>query len=93
MTDMATSAAGLAPKRSSRMALLVIWTLVAGGLLLVGLANWHLVSVALTSEAGCVSHIRLGESPTTKARFSAAESSCSPEPAEVVQPDAKGLPR
>ena len=74
--------------------LALVWVLVGGGLILVAVANWHLVSVALRSEPGCVSHVRLGEGPTSAAPFSAAESSCSPEPdAGARQPDAGGLPR
>ena len=52
--------------------------LVAGGLLLVAAANWHLLHVALHSQPDCVPHVRLGEA-TGAAQFGAAASACAPE--------------
>jgi hypothetical protein len=61
--------------RASRLA---IWLLVIAGLAAIGLANWHLVHVAMTSQPDCVAHVRPGESHKEQGSFSAAQSSCSP---------------
>lgn len=55
-----------------------IWLPIALGLLLLGIANGHLVYVAVSSQPDCVAHIRQGESSGANDRFSAARSSCSP---------------
>jgi hypothetical protein len=54
----------------------MIWTLVGAGLLLLVVANSHLVYVATTSQPDCVTHVRRGE--TASGQYSAASSSCSP---------------
>ena len=48
------------------------------GLVAVGVANWHFVSVAITTAPDCVAHVRLGEGHGARGSFSAAQSSCSP---------------
>jgi hypothetical protein len=62
-------------RRGSRLA---IWLLIAAGLVALGVANWHLVSVAITTAPDCVAHVRLGEGRAVQGSFSAAQSSCSP---------------
>jgi hypothetical protein len=62
-------------KRGSRVA---VWLLVVAGLIVVGVANWHLVRVAITSAPDCVAHVRAGEGRAGQGSFSAAQSSCSP---------------
>jgi hypothetical protein len=47
--------------------------LAAGGVALFGLANAHLVSVALSAQPECVAHV---ESSLDAQRYSAARSSC-----------------
>lgn len=54
---------------------------VAGGVLLVVVANWHLVHVAVRSQPECVVHVRLGEAAGGDQRYGAARSACRPEPA------------
>lgn len=54
-----------------------IWLIVAGGLLLVVGANAHLLYVAVTSQPGCVAHLRAGEGDAEGKSFSAAQSDCS----------------
>jgi hypothetical protein len=61
------------PKRKG-----TIWLLVGLTLLLLVVANGHLVYVAMTSQPDCVAHIRQGESNGAHERFSAARSSCTP---------------
>ncbi|MBN8920574.1 MAG: hypothetical protein J0H62_07785 [Rhizobiales bacterium] len=56
----------------------VVWLLIGLGLLLLIVANGHLVYVATTSQPDCVAHVRQGEANGTGGRFSAARSSCSP---------------
>tara|TARA_R110002110_G_scaffold322150_7_gene534556 strand:+ start:13405 stop:13620 length:216 start_codon:yes stop_codon:yes gene_type:complete len=46
------------------------------GLLIVLLANAHLVYVAVTSQPDCVDHIRSSEVPAPAGSFSAAKSAC-----------------
>ena len=55
-----------------------LWLFVGLALLLVAIANGHLVYVAITSEPACVAHVRQGEGTAQPGRFSAAQSSCSP---------------
>ena len=57
---------------------LVVWLLIAAGLLLVGVANWHLAHVAVTSQPACVSHLRPGEGDAGRREYGAAQSSCTP---------------
>ena len=52
--------------------------LVAGGLLLVAAANWHLVHVAVRSQPDCVAHVRLGEATGGAGMLGAASSACTP---------------
>ena len=52
--------------------------LVAGGLILLVAANWHLVYVAIASAPDCVAHVRPGQGSAESGMFSAAKSSCSP---------------
>ncbi len=54
------------------------WLLVTAGLLLVVLANGHLLYVAVTSQPDCIMHVRPGEQAAGQGQFSAAKSSCSP---------------
>lgn len=54
----------------------VVWTAVCAGLLLVLIANSHLVYVAITSQPECVAHARQGEGSPGDGKFSAAKSSC-----------------
>ena len=69
---MSGSPARIAPKRKT-----AIWLAVAAGVLLLVVANGHLVYVAATSQPDCVDHVRQGEAGT-QVRFSAAKSACSP---------------
>ena len=55
-----------------------IWTAVAAGLLLVLMANAHLVYTAVMSQPDCVAHLRQGEGDVKDGKFSAARSSCTP---------------
>jgi hypothetical protein len=56
----------------------VIWLALAAGLLLLLIANSHLVYVAVMSQPECVAHVRQGEGAAKDGRFSAARSSCTP---------------
>jgi hypothetical protein len=56
----------------------VVWAAVCAGLLLVLIANSHLVYTALTSQPECVAHLRQGEGSPRDGKFSAARSSCTP---------------
>lgn len=49
---------------------------VLAGLLLVVLANVHLVYVAFTSQPQCIRHQKLGAGPLQTGSFSAAASAC-----------------
>lgn len=55
-----------------------IWMAVAAGLLLVLMANVHLVYVAFSSQPDCIDHVRRGASAPEVGKFSAASSSCTP---------------
>jgi hypothetical protein len=57
---------------------LILWTAVGAGLLLVLVANSHLVYTAVMSQPDCVAHIRPGEGAAKDGKFSAARSSCTP---------------
>jgi len=56
----------------------VVWAAVGAGLLLLLIANSHLVYMAVTSQPECVAHIRQGEGSAKDGKFSAARSSCTP---------------
>jgi len=56
----------------------LVWTLVAVGLLIVGVANWRLVDLAETSRPECVAHRRSGVEPRAGAPYAAATSACTP---------------
>ncbi len=54
----------------------VLWVAIGAALLLVLIANSHLVYVAIMSQPECVAHVRQGEGSAKDGRFSAARSSC-----------------
>jgi hypothetical protein len=54
-----------------------LWFFVGLALLLLLVANGHLVYVAMTSQPECVTHIRQGEA-FAQGQYSAAQSSCTP---------------
>jgi hypothetical protein len=56
----------------------VVWLSIGAGLLLVLIANSHLVYVAVVSQPECVAHVRQGEGSAADGKFSAARSSCTP---------------
>jgi len=56
----------------------VVWATIGAGLLLVLIANSHLVYVAIVSQPECVAHVRQGEGVPEPGKFSAARSSCTP---------------
>ena len=56
----------------------VVWIAIGAGLLLVLIANSHLVYMAVVSQPDCVAHIRQGEGASKDGKFSAARSSCTP---------------
>ena len=68
--------AGAATKQVRTKA--VLWLVFGAGLLLVLIANSHLVYVAFMSQPECVAHVRQGEGAAKDGRFSAARSSCTP---------------
>ena len=57
----------------------VVWAAVGAGLLLVLIANSHLVYMAVISQPECVAHVRQAEGSAKDGRFSAARSSCTPQ--------------
>jgi len=71
---MSNVEAGMKPAKPKVM----LWLLVGAGLLLVLLANSHLVYVALVSQPDCVPHVRQGELGSEGRTFSAAKSACTP---------------
>lgn len=71
MSDVPTVGA-----RRKKRNLLLVACAVAAGLLVVLLANAHLVYVAVTSQPACVDHIQTGVVPAPEGSFSAASSSC-----------------
>jgi hypothetical protein len=57
----------------------LLWAAIGSGLLLLLLiANAHLVYVAIMSQPECVAHLRQGEGVAKNGQFSAARSSCTP---------------
>ena len=70
------SATGAAARQIRTKA--VLWVAVGAGLLLLLIANSHLVYVAITSQPECVAHVRQGEGSGRDGKFSAARSSCTP---------------
>jgi hypothetical protein len=66
-----------APAKQSRTRT-ILWLAVGAGLLLVLIANSHLVYMAVVSQPDCVTHVRQGEGSAKDGRFSAARSSCTP---------------
>jgi len=56
----------------------VVWAAVGAGLLLLLIANSHLVYMAVISQPECVAHVRQGEGSPRDGKFSAARSSCTP---------------
>ena len=56
----------------------VLWVAIGAALLLVLIANSHLVYVAILSQPECVAHVRRGEGAPEEGKFSAARSSCTP---------------
>ena len=68
--------AGAATRHVRTKALL--WLAIGAGLLLVLIANSHLVYVAVVSQPECVAHVRQGEGSAADGKFSAARSSCTP---------------
>ena len=67
---------GAVPRRVKTNAL--VWAAIGAGLLLVLIANSHLVYVAIVSQPECVAHLRQGEGDPGQGKFSAARSSCTP---------------
>ena len=55
-----------------------IWMAVAAALLLVLMANAHMVYVAFSSQPDCIDHVKRGASVAEAGKFSAASSSCTP---------------
>ncbi len=55
-----------------------LWLAIGAGLLLVLIANSHLVDMAVVSQPDCVAHVRQGEGSAKDGKFSAARSSCTP---------------
>jgi hypothetical protein len=55
-----------------------VWLAIGAGLLLVLIANSHLVYMAIVSQPDCVEHLRQGEGSAKDGKFSAARSSCTP---------------
>jgi hypothetical protein len=51
---------------------------IAAGLLLVLMANAHMVYVAFSSQPDCIDHVKRGASVAEAGKFSAASSSCTP---------------
>jgi hypothetical protein len=57
---------------------LLLWGMIGAGLLLLLIANSHLVYMAIVSQPECVAHVRQGEGDPAQGKFSAARSSCTP---------------
>jgi hypothetical protein len=70
------SSAGAAVRRVKAKPLL--WVMIGAGVLLVLIANSHLVYMAIISQPECVAHVRQGEGAPKEGKFSAARSSCTP---------------
>ena len=71
---MSGAGAATAPFRTKA----VVWAAICAGLLLVLIANVHLVYMAVMSQPDCVAHVRQGEGAAKEGKFSAARSSCTP---------------
>jgi len=56
----------------------LLWAMIGAGLLLVLIANSHMVYMAVISQPECVAHVRQGEGVSKEGKFSAARSSCTP---------------
>lgn len=69
-----------APDRGRRASLrrptLLAGLIVAAGVLLIALANAHLVYVAVSSQPECVAHSKVGERAPGAGSFSAAKPAC-----------------
>jgi len=70
------SGAGAAVRQVKSKA--ILWAAIGAALLLVLIANSHLVSMAIMSQPECVAHVRQGEGAPEQGKFSAARSSCTP---------------
>jgi hypothetical protein len=70
------SGAGAVPRRVRTRPF--VWAAIGAGILLLLIANSHLVYVAITSQPECVAHLRQGEGVSGEGKFSAARSSCTP---------------
>lgn len=70
------SSTGAVARRSKTR--LLLWGMIGAGLLLLVIANSHLVYMAVMSQPDCVAHVRLGEGDPGQGKFSAARSSCTP---------------
>jgi hypothetical protein len=70
------SEAGAPTKQTRTRA--ILWLAIGTGLLLVLIANSHLVYMAVVSQPDCVAHVRQGEGSAKDGKFSAARSSCTP---------------
>lgn len=55
---------------------ILVGLLVAAGLLVIALANTHLVYVAVKSQPDCVEHVKPGAGHDGNTGFSAAKSAC-----------------
>jgi hypothetical protein len=55
-----------------------LWAAIGAALLLVLIANSHLVYMAIMSQPECVAHVRQGEGAPKEGKFRAAKSSCTP---------------
>lgn len=51
---------------------------IVAGVLLLAVANAHLVYVAVVSQPECIAHIRRGDTSAGSGGFAAASSACSP---------------
>ena len=69
-----SGAPSIGRRRKGRMA---IGLIVVAGLLLLAGANAHFVYMAVTSQPGCVAHLRPGDAEAGGS-FRAAQSACSP---------------
>lgn len=70
----------------------VLWLAAIAGLILVSVANAHLVYVAMRSQPDCVPHVRVGEGGSGRG-FGAAASACTPgAPVPDPQPARRGAP-
>jgi hypothetical protein len=62
----------------------IVWLSVGLGLIVLAVANAHLLYVAVSSQPDCVAHLRRGERNGTTS-FSAATSSCSSKPSMTTK--------